>query len=163
MSSLFKTPIPLVNHSSQSSADEDQHKFIYKQRASTTQFHKSLEEEDVDKRWQELARQIKGLKRKIRKMNESMAQDELKEGDKKEDYQIAQDVINREWGEFWPPDHKDLIRNLSKAIAEDRLLPESDAYSRICNIVRDCIPVHILQSVYKELNLSKLFNRGSFL
>ena len=117
---------------------------------------KLKDSDKLTRSWQELAKQIKALKRKIRKMSEFIEQQELnKEVQTKSQFEQVQDSIDNSWDTFYSREQKDLLRNLILVIAEGRLKPNSYDFNKIWEIIRGCMPLHIIQTLYKEKNMSK--------
>ena len=105
-----------------------------------------------------MARQIKTFKRKLRKIQQSSKKKEADENDDElSEYASAHKIIQKSWQMGDPHDHKDLVKNLCIIIAEERLIPGSEDYSKICDFVRGWMPIHLLKSLYAQNTISKYF------
>ena len=110
-----------------------------------------LNEIKINECWEEMARQIKTFKRKYRKLEVTLKQKDIShQVDPLSAYESTQKVIAKSWQPSDPRDHKDLLKNLSTVIVEERLSTTSDDFNIICKQVRDCMPMHLLNSVYKQ-------------
>ena len=108
-----------------------------------------------------MARQIKTFKRKYRHFESIL----IKIGDIDEEsctsiYKSSQKIIKKSWKPNDPIDHKNLLKNLFSAIADGRLSTSSDDFDIICKLVRDCMPMHLLNNIYKHTANGKLINKN---
>lgn len=124
-----------------------------------TQDFNGLKENEMHYCWQEMARQIKSFKRKLRKVNEWM-QDGERElvVTEKSSCQTANTFLKNRCSEREPKDHQDLIKNLVAIIADGRLSMESLTYQRICSIVRASFSKSKLESIRSNSNVDVLLN-----
>ena len=112
---------------------------------------KGASEEEINECWEEMATQIKTFKRKYRKLEVKLQQKDISyQVDPLSAYESTQKVIAKSLQPSDPRDHKDLLKNLSTVIVEGRLSTTSEDFNIICKQVRDCMPMHLLSSVYKQ-------------
>ena len=106
--------------------------------------------------WEEMARQIKTFKRKYRSVGVLSPIKECKKKLKEKDeikisiYDATHEFIQKSWELGNPLDHKEMLKNLLMIIAGNRLLPGSSVYERICRLVREWMPVSMLQDVLSQ-------------
>ena len=95
-----------------------------------------MDDEQLDDCWQEMARQIKSFKRKLRKVTDMYNQKEsIQSQNIKSSFEYTHQIISNPGSEV-PSDHKDLLRNLVRVIDEGRLSPGSLSFDRISTLVR---------------------------
>ena len=103
-----------------------------------------------------MARQIKTFKRKHRSVEALCPKEEIKEeAENKEEtpisfYEATHNFIQKSWELGNPLDHKDILKNLLLVIADNKLLPGSNVYERICRLVREWMPIDMLKDVYLQ-------------
>lgn len=98
-----------------------------------TQNFEGLSEDELHRCWQEMARQIKSFKRKLRKVNEWFAEDEES---CKPLVPTASRIISVGSSKSAPKDQKDVMSNLVTMINDGRIRPGTFAFDRICSLVR---------------------------
>ena len=97
--------------------------------------------------WEEMARQIKTFKRKLKKVEMLAPIEETKDADVPVSvHDTTHQFIQESWGLGSPHDHKDLLKNLLFVIANDRLTPGSNEFDKICTLVRQWMPISLVQS-----------------
>ena len=108
-----------------------------------------------------MARQIKTFKRKLRNLEVDAPNEEIKEVN--EPLSVFENThleIQKSWDQKSPQDHKDLLKNLSLIIAENRLKPNSYDFNRIWRFVRELMPFHLLWNLNFQNN-SGMFDFSS--
>lgn len=94
-----------------------------------------------------MARQIKTFKRKYRKLQKGGKNNDSRDDESiLSEYVSAHKTIQKSWQPGDPNDHKDLIKNLCIIISQARLIPGSADYSKICEYVRESMPIHLIQN-----------------
>ena len=104
-----------------------------------------------------MARQIKTFKRKYRNYDALLRNSGISNEESEWSiFELANKIIKKSWQSNNPIDHKDLLKNLFSAIADGRLKTSTDDFNIICKLVRDCMPMHLLNSVYKQSAKGKI-------
>ena len=67
-------------------------------------------------------------------------------------HEATHKLIQESWGLGSPNDHKDLLKNLFFVIANDRLTPDSNEFDKICTLVRQWMPINMVQSILCQSN-----------
>ena len=99
--------------------------------------------------WEEMARQIKTFKRKYRKVEIlSLSAKDSNDSTSESMYKSTLQMIKSSWHAKDPIDHRDLLMNLSYVVTQGKLVPDSEDFNRICTLVRECMPMHLLKSLY---------------
>ena len=111
-----------------------------------TQNFRNLSESKLNDCWQEMARQIKSFKRKLRKVSEWCEAEESRITNSKPNFETAHRIISANTT-YAPKDHKDLFYNLIKGIDQGKIIKNSLAFDRICTLVRTKLPSQSLQNV----------------
>ena len=70
-------------------------------------------------------------------------------------HEATHKLIQESWGLGSPNDHKDLLKNLLFVIANDRLTPGSNEFDKICTLVRQWMPISLVQSTLCQNKTSK--------
>ena len=68
-------------------------------------------------------------------------------------YQTTHEFIQSSWKLVNPHDHKDLLKNLLLIIVNDRLTPDSNGFGKICSLVREWMPISLIQNISNQRNL----------
>ena len=111
---------------------------------------KDATEQEIEDCYRELARQIKIFKKRKIKVENQIHFNQADEEDASLSlYESTHKLIGKSWQPNDPRDHKDLLINLCKIVAEDRLLPDSRNFNQVCNIVRELLPIHLIRDVYR--------------
>ena len=117
-----------------------------------SQNFKGATEQEITDCQEEMARQIKIFKRKFRKI-EMLAPQEEAEAQSISFYQTTHEFIQSSWKLVNPHDHKDLLKNLLLIIVNDRLTPDSNGFGKMCSLVREWMPISLIQNISNQRNL----------
>ena len=114
---------------------------------------------EMNECWEEMARQIKTFKRKYRKVEIwTSPLKALSLTTSESIYESTHQIIKSSWQASDPVDHQSLLLNLSWVVAQGKLVPGSDDFNRICTLVRECMPMHLLKSLYRYDIPSKFYH-----
>jgi hypothetical protein len=106
-----------------------------------------MDDTHLDDCWQEMARQIKSFKRKLRKVSDLYSQKEsIQSQNIKSSFEYTHQIISNP-GSDVPSDHKDLLKNLVKVIDDGRMSPGSLAFDRISTLVRSSMGKKQIDSI----------------
>ena len=110
---------------------------------------KDATEQEIEECYRELARQIKIFKKRYIKVENQLHVNQADEQDASLSlYKSTHKLIGKSWQPSDPNDHKDLLINLCKVIAEGRLLPDSKSFNLICKFVRELLPMHLIKDIF---------------
>ena len=104
--------------------------------------------------WEEMARQIKTFKRKLKKLKLNKNIKVVNESEEHiSHHYTTHQFIQKSWKSVNPRDHKDLLKNLSLVIADGRLNPNSDEFDKICKLVREWMPMNRIWRYFQSKQL----------
>ena len=107
--------------------------------------------QEISDCWEEMARQIKTFKRKLKKLNINKINKEVNESEVHiSHHYTTHQFIQKSWESGSPLNHKDLLKNLSLVIAEGRLNLDSDEFDKICKLVREWMPINQIKDIFNQ-------------